>query len=174
MTNETKQWLLATGWKHFTLTQLSEKTNETTTTLIALFKQHDIKPMTHRDIVTSKLLDVYNSPECKCVDDAAILCGCSTKLITEINEEWQLGIPSKMEYKKQQQAQLEKIKNLKTQPIPLTSDVRQAINNIIGNDNRIERAAGVYTQSGSEILDNLRGVQTTNRPETLLTNCKSK
>lgn len=171
MTNETKQWLLQTGWKHYTLTQLAQKTGETTTIITTLFKANDIKPITHRDIVTGKLLDIYKSPECKSIDDAAILCGCSVRLITEINDEWQLGIPTKMEYKKRL-AELEGEQQGKKKQQRLPDEVRGYVNALLRaqSGEKIERAAGIYTQSGSEILDTLRGIKTTGRPNTLLTN----
>lgn len=158
-----REWLLKTAWKKLTLKEIALEINVNVSALTQFFKRNNIEPVKKRDRIASQLIDLINSAEqpLKSGRELALLFDCSEVLIKEIIKEYNLDIKIRA-YKTNQ------IKPATAHEIKIQA-AKQRDSQII--DMRKQRAQfAVYTQSSSELIDECRGLKTTLRPKTYLTN----
>ena len=164
---DVQEFLLKVAWKKMTLNQIAIHTGINISTLKTLYTRHDIEPVKKRDLVASKLIDLYNTATEPLGSnrEIALLLDCSEVLVKEIIRDYNLKI---------------KIRKYKTGTQEPVSDREVKIKAAKKRDQEIIDTAAmrtkfaVYTQSGSELLDSVRQINTTGRPKTLLTNATNK
>jgi len=158
-----KNWLLNTAWKKLTIKQIAAESNINVSLISKFYKENNIEPVKRRDVIASGLIDLINTGnhECKSVSDLALIFNCSTTLIKGIIDEYKLQFNIR-KYKNGS----EKISNINENRLQAAKARDEHILNM-----RKERANhAVYTQSGSQLIDDCRGLKTTLRLKTYLTN----
>jgi hypothetical protein len=163
---ETEQWLLKTAWKKMTLQQIALHINVSVSTIMTLYKKHNIEPMRKRDLVASQLLDLRDSGNADKLlkpKELAIMFDCSEPLIKEIIRDYKIDIP------------IRKYNTPKVIIQQLVTDGKKTksiedYDKHIAEVKKRRSSFSVYTQSGSELTDAARGINTTIRPKTYLTN----
>lgn len=162
ITKEKEKWMLTVAWKKMTLQQIAVELNINVTIIHGIYRKHGITPMTKRDLIASKVIDHYNSDsENLTTHEYAAMLECTPALIKEIATDYNLNIPSKKSAMAKTVSFTNKQKNAKAMSDYLAQERKI----------KIDRAAfALYTQSGSELTDSVRQINTTMRPKTYLTN----
>lgn len=161
-TPETEQWLLTTAWKRMTLQEIADYIDANASVINRLYIDNDIKPITKRDRVASKVLDLYNSTEQPPTNkELAKICDCSQGLIKMVIEEYNLTKPI-----------VKEAKPVKKKDSVISANLKalQEREQRIAEQNKLRAQYAVYTQGSSELLDSVRQIRTSVRPKTLLTN----
>ena len=160
---EQREWLLKTAWKKHTLKEIAMRLNINVSNITQLYKRHDIEPVKKRDRIASQLIDLRNSGNrpLKSGRELALMFDCSEVLIKDIIKEYKLDIKIRAYKTKQEKPATEH--EIKIQA------AKEHDSQIL--DMRKRRAEfAVYTQSSSQLIDECRGLKTTLRPKTYLTN----
>lgn len=151
---------LNSAWKKHTISEIGKETGLNLAFITKYYKPLGIQPITHRDRIANKVLDLYEEYS---VEDMAIECACSTTLINEIVKDFDLKVHTRVELRH------------KNKPI-IKMDSQEEINKLISaHEKRVKsikdnRPAAIYNQSGSALTDSLHGIKTTVRERTYLTN----
>lgn len=163
ITPEIKQWLLKSAWKKHTLKEIALLSNINVVILNRLYDEYDIKPITKRDRIASKILDLYNSgaPFPK-NSELALMFDCSGPLIKSILDDFGLNSATKAYKKALEKANAQKDEKLLAALEDF--DKRTAA------QKELRKTFTSYTQSSSDLLDQCRQTHTTLRPNTYLTN----
>lgn len=163
-TQETEQWLLTAAWKRMTLQEIALHIHVNVSVIGRLYDLHDIKPITKRDRIAGKVLDIYNSdqplPNNK---ELSLMFDCSDALIKKIMDEYNLISATKQYKTATKQTSDKDIITAKLKALE-DYDRRRA------EHKELRKTFTVYTQSSSELVDHCRGTHTTLRPTTYLTN----
>jgi hypothetical protein len=91
---EKKEWLLKTAWKKMTLQQIAISINVDAHAIKQFYSRHDIEPMRKRDLIASRLLDLYNGSEqpLKSTKEIALILDCSEPLVKDIINDYGIDI----------------------------------------------------------------------------------
>lgn len=152
LTNEQIKWLITIGWKKKTVNQLAEELKVERFLVAYIFKKHKIEPISNVDILATRLIDLCNDGHPYNVMMLAEKLDTTTFLISEAIDEYGLFHGQT----------LKKGAKLKPKAPVLTLEEKIAAK-------KASKPPAVYSQSGSDLLDELRGIKTTNRESTLLT-----
>lgn len=161
-TPETERWLIKTAWKKLTLQEIALKINVNVTVIKNLYDEYEIKPITKRDRIASKILDIYNNtnPFPK-VSELALMLNCSGPLVKSIIDDFGLTA-SKQQH--------EVIKSKVKQQTKLKLKAMEDYDLRMAAQKELRKTLTSYTQSSSDLIDHCRQMQTTLRPNTYLTN----
>ena len=163
---EVKSWLLTTAWKKMTLQEIAVYSRLSVTVIKRLYDEYDIKPITRRDRIASKILDVYNGSEpFPTNNQLAEMYNCSVILIKSILQEHSLvgtTATKKGAIKKQKEAG--------TTAQQVNANAYEEYKKRCEAMTFARKAFTSYTQSGSDLTDHVRQISTTYRPSTYLTN----
>lgn len=159
-----EKWLLNTAWKKHTLKEIALLSNINVTVIKRLYDDNEIKPITRRDQIASKILDLYNSAEpFPRNSELAVMFDCSGQLIKSIVDDFNLNSTTKA-YKNT----VQKVKQ--ENEITFKLKTLQDHEKRIAAQKELRKTFTSYTQSGSDLIDHCRQMQTTLRPATYLTN----
>lgn len=143
-------------WKNHTVADLQRLVPYANHHSISKFLlSNGIEPITKRDLITKKVLELHEDTS---ITDMVTIIGCSLVIIKEIMEEYQLTPKSKKE-KDKEDAQIRATGSKRITAYELK---KLAFKDYIANINE-NRPKAVYNQSGSDLTDSLRGIQTTVR-----------
>lgn len=173
LTDEQKHWLLTVGWKKHTLSQLAAQLKITPSSISELLKANNIEPMTKRDFIAEGILEIYNKGGILEVKSLSITLGCSQQLVKEIIEDFHLSYttPAKAAAEKRaiESSKLTEDQILKLRLAKLKEREKRSA------EIKAARAGFTfYNQTGSPLLDEIRGIKTTKRENTLLTSTIKK
>lgn len=176
------KWIREEGCKQFTAKELSDKYCIDNVRMHQILKKNGITALKARDRLKIQLTELHAKDEFTSLNEAAELFGVDKKTVQIAASE--LGIAPKTTLKVQADAENRAKKEDKNETrrlveIAIESGLIKPKNNTITKTlpfgvprPRKDRVPGQYTQTGSELLDELRGIKTTERAATLLTNNK--
>lgn len=167
ITTEIEQYLL-NAWKTKTLSQMCAEKRINFSTLHVWFKKRGIEPITQRDLITKEIILMHEAGITLKYRPIAEHLKCSQILVKGIIEE--LGYLADTPMKRgpaPRAVQPEKIKD--EQELRQMAKMRAyKAHEQETKKRRLQYA--IYDQSGSELLDSLRNINTTKREKTLSTN----
>lgn len=158
-TPEQKEWMLKVAWKKKTITQIADELKTNRATVSLFYKKYDIEAMTQRDFITRDLFSLIdNGEDIKNISKLGSKLKCSDTLIKSILEDLDL---------------LKEVGQKSMKGVNLSKDVKQLEKELSKREqDKKERRSKLtkYTQTGSDILDELRKTKTTERSTKLLSN----
>lgn len=155
LTKDQIEFLLK-AWKTMTLTQISEAIGDDSTSRVNTFyNKRGISPMTMRELIANELFKIRDSGALfNSINEIAKYLKTDSTMIKRAMDEYGIEIKTAPE-----------INIIKEK---ILNDFDNSI--IESKENRSKFS--VYTQSGSELIDEVRGVKTTKREKTLVSNGK--
>lgn len=158
-TEEQKEWLLKVAWKKMTLNQISDELKINPSTISAFYKKHNIEPMTQRDLITRDIFALLDKGHVfKNIRSLSAKLNCSDNLVKSIVDDLCL---------------LKENTPKALKGINISKDIKQLDAELKKREEeKKERRSKLtkYTQTGSDILDDLRQTKTTERSAKLLSN----
>lgn len=156
---------LLKAWKQMTITQISVETKVPLSTLSVWFKRKGIEPTTQRDLVAKEIILMHAAGIILKYRPIAEQLNCSQDLVKSIIKEYGLLDDAPM---KRGPAKKPVVPNNKTEQFQ--ADALRAYDKHIKETKERRAKFAVYDQYGSELLDELRNIQTSKREQTLASN----
>jgi hypothetical protein len=173
MTEKQKQYVMD-NWKLKTATVIAKELTTAdnivrTSDVHAYLTRNDITPITKRDLISGKLVELYNNG---IIQVAALSreLKVSQQLVKDITDELGLNIQKNRKRGPIAKDDLSEMDDLSKSMMKQLKEREARIKEIRSN----RASYTVYNQTGSPILDDLRNIKTTKRESTLLSNTDKK
>jgi len=165
LTKEQEHWLANVAWKKFTLTQISKELKVSHSFVSQYYSSRGIECTTSRDLITQQVFKIAETREELHHYEIAKELKCSPQMVKQILEMYDIkGVAKKVSLA--EAAEIETKKEINKLKKNLFQEYKNKLNKV--KKSRI--AFTVYNQTGSDMLDDLRGIKTTGREDKYCTN----